>query len=64
MKLKNFAQLKKALEGFNFTTVETEPGKWDTITRQHVMEFIDWQQERMVVLAAAIADKLEKGELK
>jgi len=47
-----------------YVTVEVGLGKWENITAEKLASYIEQQQERIITLAVAVADKLEKGELK
>lgn len=64
MKVFTIAELKEAMKFASFTLYINRPDNQLQISPADLVEFMDNQQARLVVLATAIADKLEKGELK
>lgn len=45
-------------------TIQTTDGNYATLQKQELIDFLQAQQDRINALACAVADKLEKGELK
>lgn len=64
MKVFTISELKEAMKYASFTLYITRPDGQIQVTPTDLVEFLDNQQAKLVVLATVIADKLAKGELK
>lgn len=62
-------KLTHIIQGLNSSswyapTIQTADGNYATLQKQELIDFLQAQQDRINTLASALADKLEKGELK